>query len=180
MSVQPSARAIHERGLELAAGGLDFELTRAESAELATHLAGCPVCAPRAAGMRADALALRRPLGVRPSARVDAAIAAEIAGRRVRPGRLVLVAVAALLALALLGAAAIGSYMLRNLQDRPLTVVPPSTPVTVVSPDPSASPAVPGETWATIEFAPGSGGSHRGRHVRRRRHRRGGTGRLRA
>ena len=137
-------RHVHERGLELAASTLDFELTRAETAELETHLAGCPTCARRAAAMRADALALGRPVSFLPSARVDAAIAAEIAGRRagVRPQRLVLVAAAALLALALLGAAAIGASVLRTWQTTPVTDVPPVTdPVAIASPRADASPA---------------------------------------
>src|SRR5262245_54380360 len=53
--------AVHERGLELAAAAIDFELTRAEAAELAAHLGSCPTCGRRAGGMRTDALALSRP-----------------------------------------------------------------------------------------------------------------------
>ena len=138
---------------------VDFELTRAETAELEAHLAGCPTCARRAAAMRADALALGRPVSLLPSARVDAAIAAEIAGRRAgaRPQRLVLVAAAALLALALLGAAAIGAYLLRNATTPPITDVPPVTdPVAIVSPRPDASP-VASPTAAPSHSGPDGG-----------------------
>jgi hypothetical protein len=132
-------RQVHERGLELAAMAVDFELTRAETAELEAHLAGCPSCTRRAAALRGDAVALGRPLVLLPSARVDAAIAAEIAGRRAGPQRLVLVAAAAMLALALLGAAAVGAYLLRNVTTPPITEVTPVTPPAVASPRPDAS-----------------------------------------
>ncbi len=157
------ARPVHERSLELAAVALDFELTPAETAELETHLASCAACARQAAAIRADARDLGRPLGLLPSARVDAAIAAEIARRRSQPSRLVLVAAAALLALALLGAAAVGAYLLRTSQTAPVTVVPPTTPVAIASLHPSPSPAVPpvppGDSWQAIEFGPGPDGS---------------------
>ena len=141
----PLGRHAHERALELSAAAVDFELSPAETAELEALLAGCPSCAQRAAAMRTDALALSRPLTLEPSARVDAAIAAEIAHRTTRSGRLVLVAAAALLALALLGAAAVGAYLLRTWQTAPpITVVPsPTAPVAIASPDPSAAPRCP-------------------------------------
>ena len=131
----------HERGLELAALAVDFELSRAETTELETLLTGCPTCARRAAAMRTDALALSRPLTILPSPRVDAAVHAEIAGRRTRPQRLVLVAAAALLILALLGAAAIGAALLRNRETLPTTVIPtPTDPLALTSPRPETSP----------------------------------------
>ena len=138
---QLPGRQDHERSLELAALALDFELTRAESAELEAHLAGCPACARRAAALRGDAVALGRPLTLLPSGRVDAAIAAEIAGRRAGAGpqRLVLVAATALLALALLGAAAVGAYLLRNVTTPPITDVTLVTPPVIDSPLPDAS-----------------------------------------
>ena len=158
---QLPGRQDHERSLELAALALDFELTRAESAELEAHLAGCPACARRAAALRGDAVALGRPLTLLPSGRVDAAIAAEIAGRRAGAGpqRLVLVAATALLALALLGAAAVGAYLLRNVTTPPITDVTLVTPPVIDSPRPDASLVAIGGTWGTIDFAPGSGGS---------------------
>src|SRR6185503_19603613 len=75
----PHGRHTHERALELSATAVDFELSPAEAVELEALLAGCPKCAQRAVAMRADALALGRPLALVPSTRVDAAIAAEIA-----------------------------------------------------------------------------------------------------
>ena len=142
----------HERGLELAATALDFELSRPEAAELEIHLTGCPTCARRAAAMRTDGMALGRPMSLLPSARVDTAIHAEIAGRRSRPQRLVLVAAAALFLLALLGATAVGAYLLRSWQTLPITVAPqPTDRVAIANPRPDASPIVaPGPSAAPI------------------------------
>ena len=139
-------RQIHERSLELAALAVDFELSREETAELEDHLATCSTCARRAAALRGDAIALARPLLLQPSPRVDAAVYARIARRPAGPQRLVLVAAAALLILALLSAAAIGAYLMRTWQTQPFTVVPlPTSPVALVSPSPAApqpSPSV--------------------------------------
>ncbi len=63
----PHGRHTHERALELSATAVDFELSPAEAVELQTLLAGCPKCAQRAVAMRADALALGRPLALVPS-----------------------------------------------------------------------------------------------------------------
>jgi hypothetical protein len=132
----------HERGLRLAASAVDYELTRAESAELDALLAACPTCARRAAAIRSDALALGRPLPLLPSPRVDAAVHAEIARRSARPDRIVLVAAAALLLLTLLGVAAVGSYLAREWQTPPITVVPqPTDRVALTSPRPAPSPS---------------------------------------
>jgi hypothetical protein len=151
---QPFPHTVHGRVLELAAGAIDIELTQAESAELDAHLAACPICARRATGMRADARILAQPLSLLPSAGVDAAIAAEIAGRRSRPGRLMLVAVTALLALALLGAAAIGAYLLRIQRTPPITMVPqPTAPLVDTNPRPDTS-VVRWERWAPVTGAP--------------------------
>lgn len=165
MSHQPLRASLHERGLQLAAMAVDYELTSAETNELATHLATCPSCARRAAALRADAGALSEPLTLLPSARVDAAVYAAIARRPARPQRVwVLAAAAALLLLALLGALATGAYLLRNWQILPITVVPsPSAPVAVISPQPDAStarsaepdPSIPpviGESWQGIDL----------------------------
>lgn len=148
MNRQPADRPLHDRALEMAATAIDFELTPAEVGELEAHLAACPTCARRGAALRADASALRRPLTLLPSPRVDAAIHAAIRRRRARPQRFMLLAAAALLLLALLGAMAVGSYLLRNLQILPTTNVPtPSVPVLAVSPAPQASPVALGRTW---------------------------------
>ncbi len=150
----------HERSLELAATAVDFELTSAERGELEAHLAACPACARRTAALRADASTLGRPLTLLPSRRVDDAVYAAIARQPARPERLMLVAAAALLLVALLGAVAVGAYLLRTWQTLPTTVVPsPTAPVAVVSPGPDASPAVVGETWETLAIPASDVGS---------------------
>lgn len=160
MNVRPvEERLVHERSLELAAAAIDFELTSAEATELAAHLSGCSTCSRTAAALRADASRLSTPLGVLPSSRVDAAIHAGIA----RPGAssrgLVLVAAAALLLLALLGAMTVGAYVLRTWQTVPTVVLPPTpSPAAIVSPGPSASPPAAGEIWESIDFTEGSNG----------------------
>lgn len=137
-----SERRLHDRILELAATGLDFRLAASEVSELDAHLARCPACARTAAALRADTTALRRPAALIPSRRVDAAVAAAIAGRdpRTSPQRMfVLVAATALLLVALLGVAAAGAFILRTWL--PTVVVPlPSPPVVVVNPSPSPAP----------------------------------------
>ncbi len=155
-----SERRLHARVLALAATALDFGLAAPETAELEGHLAGCPACARAAAGLRVDAAALRRPAELVPSYRVDAAVAAAIAGhpaRRPAASRtLVLVAATALLLMALLGMAAVGAFL---LQDRLPTVVvdPSASPLPSASPAPSASP-VP--TWQIGAVAPMFEGGH--------------------
>ncbi len=144
----------HDTILALAATALDFGLSRAESAELGAHLADCPACARTAGALRADAAVLRHPAELRPGRRVDAAVAAAIAGRTTRaaPQRLlVLVAATALLLVALLGVAAAGALLQRS---RPAVVVPVPTPP-VVAPYPSGSPApTAGPTWRQGSIPP--------------------------
>ncbi len=141
-------RRLHDRILELAAVALDFRLAPAEAADLEGHLAACPTCARTAAALRADTAALRHPASLLPSRRTDDAVAAAIAGRRVRSGprALVLVAATALLLVALLGAAAVGTFL---LQTRPPIVEVPSPPVVVVNPSPSPAPV-----WQTGTLPP--------------------------
>ena len=153
-------RLLHGRALELAAAAIDFSLTAAEAGELEAHLAACPACARRAAALRADASRLGRPLTLLPSRRVDDAVYAAIVRQPARPQRLMLVAAAALLLVSLLGAVAVGAYLLRTRQTLPTTVVPsPTAPVALVSPAPSASPAVVGETWETLAIPASDVGS---------------------
>ncbi len=170
MNRRPSVEPRHMRSLELAALAIDFDLTPAESVELAAHLATCPACARRVAGLRADARSLALPLEVVPSARVDAAVSAAIARRPVRPQRAwLLAAAAALLVLALLGALAMGAYLLRPRDALPDTVVPsPTLPLALTSPAPAGSPAASpssapdrsGEAWqvGTLTGSPGMSG----------------------
>jgi hypothetical protein len=157
MSVQNlHDRERHERSLELAAVAVDFDLTSAETRELEAHLAGCSTCARRAAALRADASTLRAPLMLLPSARVDAAVHAAIVHQRARPQRLLLVAAAVLVLLALLGAAAVGAYLIRSWQILPTTVVPsPTVPAAIATPGPDATP-VAGGTWRSLGFVQGS------------------------
>jgi hypothetical protein len=153
-------RPLHGRALELAATAIDFDLTTAEAGELEAHLATCQSCARRAAALRADASMLRRPLTLLPSPRVDAAIHAAIARRRARPRRVLLLAAAALLLVALVGAVAVGAYLLRSWEILPTTVVPtPSAPVTVASPRPDASPVAVGRTWRPLAVPASAVGS---------------------
>lgn len=145
----------HDHYLELAAAGLDFALTPAESLELDGHLAGCVPCARAVAGLRADAAALRRPAEVLPSRRTDAVVALAISGRPPRtslPRALVLVAATALMLVALLGAAAVGAMLQRT---RPPQVVVPTPQVPAWVVEPSAAPTVeptapPGPAWMPV------------------------------
>lgn len=157
MNRRPIDEREHMRSLELAALAIDFELTPAESDELAAHLSTCPTCARRVDALRADARSLAVPLEVLPSPRVDSAVHDAIARRPARPQRAwLLAAAAALVVLALLGALAMGAYLLRR-DNLPDSVVPsPTAPLAVSSPGPdgsataSAAPSVPitsGERW---------------------------------
>lgn len=160
MNRRSSVEPRHLRSLELAALAIDFDLTPGESDELAAHLATCPACARRVAGLRADARSLALPLDVVPSVRVDRAVYAAIARRPVRPQRAwLLAAAAALLVLALLGALAMGAYLLRPRDTLPDTVVPsPTVPLALASPRPDGSPAASlepvlvGESWQGVDL----------------------------
>ncbi len=135
-------RGMHGRFLDLAAAAIDFELTSAEQAELEGHLATCTACDRWAGAVRADALALGRPLTVAPSRRVDDAVHAEIARPFARPTRLVLALAAALLVVAVLGALAIGAALLREPEPLLTTVlpVPTATPIATTGlPTPAAT-----------------------------------------
>ena len=172
-------RRLHERSLDLAAMAVDYELTRAEQVELEAHLATCTTCARRAAAVRADALALSRPSMLQPSRRVDDAVHAEIARPTARPTRLGLVVAAALLLAAILGALAVGAYLLREPSPLQTTVVPvptaspiatrvtsppgpTATAAATVRPDPTAfPPAFVLPTEAELVYNVGEGQAHR-------------------
>ncbi|HET9083218.1 MAG TPA: zf-HC2 domain-containing protein [Candidatus Limnocylindrales bacterium] len=150
-------RLPHDRTLELAASAIDGHLTASEAAELETHLAACAACARTAAAMRTDAFALAQPLDLLPSRRVDDAVAAAIARHTRRSQRYVLLAVAALVLLAILGAIAVGTYLRRSADDKLPTTVIPTPPVAVISPQPDASrPVTLGKTWDTVAFKDGT------------------------
>jgi hypothetical protein len=148
----------HDRSLELAALALDFGLSAAESSELEAHLAACPSCARRVTALRADARSMSRPLTLLPSARVDEAVYRAIAHRHSGLQRVWLLAAAALLLLAMLGAVAVGAYLLQRFEALPTTDITPTQPVAEASPDPDVSPAAIGEIWASIPFDDAAGG----------------------
>lgn len=150
---RPDDRQGHDRALELAATAVDFDLTSADARELEAHLATCSTCVRRVAALRADARMLSRPLTMLPSSRVDAAVHAALAPRAVRPRRVLIMAAAVLLLVALLGTLAAGASLLRDRQTLPTTVVPnPSMPVAIATPVPDATPLVVGEKWGTLDF----------------------------
>ena len=92
---------IHDDYLELAAAGLDFELSQTERELLDGHLAGCIPCRRRLAGLQAD----QRAMAQMPAFVLSPAGAARVrkgSGQVVRRGTmpvLRLVAIAAMLAL---------------------------------------------------------------------------------
>jgi hypothetical protein len=134
---------LHRRPLELAAASVDFELSPGEQAELAAHLASCSACRRRVDGIRQDAVAIAAlpPLATAPlvSARLRDATAA---GRRPSPlASLRLVAVAAILALLVLAALAVGSAVLEQ-DPVNLSVLPSASPA-IPEPSPVPSPTVP-------------------------------------
>jgi hypothetical protein len=132
-------RRLHERAMELAASAIDFALGGDDAAELQVHLAGCPACARSAAALRNDAAAIRLPAR-RPSRRADDAVYAAIAHRDARTSpRVLVLAAAALLLVALLGVAAAGAF-LRVWPTLPI-VVQPTAPAVVVVPTASPTPA---------------------------------------
>ena len=161
MNVQDiHGRELHDRIIELVATAVDFGLSSAETTELEAHLAACPTCARRATALRNDASSLRLSLTLLPSRRVDDAVHAAIVRRSAGPRRLLALAAAALLLVALLGMVTAGAYLLRNSKTLPTTVVPiPTHPVVVASPGPDASPAALGDTWESVDFPPSSDGS---------------------
>jgi hypothetical protein len=130
---------VHDEFLELAAASIDFELSEAERAALAAHLAGCIPCRRRVMGLEADQRAVAQlPSFVLAPASVD-----QVRGRIHRTGRparppLRLLAVAAMLALLAVAAFTVGAELLRRDRDRDLSVVPPTGPIE----RPSSSPGL--------------------------------------
>ena len=132
----------HDTFLELATIALDFPLASADRGRLEQHLAGCAACGRTAHELRGDALALAHlPPVILPERRGAEILAAALHPPVVRnPVRLLVVA--ALLGLLLLGSLAVGSELLRRMDDDDLGVVLP-VPSQAASPEtaPSASPA---------------------------------------
>ena len=130
----------HDSYLELAAAGIDFELTQAEREALAQHLDGCDACRRRVAGLHDDQRALAQlPRYVRPAAGAGL----DRPRARAQMPALRLVAIAAMLALLALGALTVGASLLHNDRTN-LTFIPPTVtdPVATprASPGPSATP----------------------------------------
>ncbi|MFL5643661.1 MAG: hypothetical protein ACJ77V_05405 [Chloroflexota bacterium] len=130
---------VHDPFLELAAASIDFELSAAERAALAAHLAECIPCRREVMGFEAD----QRAMSQLPSFTLTPAAVDHIRGRVHRsdnPSRPLfrLLAVAAILALLVVSAFTVGSALLRRDRDRDLSVVPIQSPS---SPAPNASPA---------------------------------------
>ncbi len=136
----------HDTFLELAAIAMDFPLTSADRGRLEQHLAGCAACGRMAHELRGDALALSHLPPVTLPERRGAEILATALHPPVVRNPVRLVVVAALLGLLLLGSLAVGSELLRRMDDDDLGVVLP-VPTQAASPDASpalATPSAPG------------------------------------
>jgi len=127
---------IHDEYLDLAAAGLDFELSRTERESLDGHLAGCIPCRRHLAGLQAD----QRAIAQMPAFVLSPAGAARVrkgSGQVVRRGTmpvLRLVAIAAMLALLAGAAIAVGAEVMRRERDLNLAVVLPSPSDPVATP----------------------------------------------
>ena len=127
---------IHDEYLDLAAAGLDFELSRTERESLDGHLAGCIPCRRHLAGLQAD----QRAIAQMPAFVLSPAGAARVrkgSGQVVRRGTmpvLRLVAIAAMLALLAGAAIAVGAEVIRRERDLNLAVVLPSPSDPVATP----------------------------------------------
>jgi TolB protein len=126
----------HSETLVLAAAAIDFELDRAERAQLDAALATCPLCRRQAAGLRATATILRRPSDIGTPARVrDVVLGAALRGGRRTPAMRSLLA-ASLTLLVLLGGTAV------LIGNRGLNIPPPSNSASAPSPTASSSAAL--------------------------------------
>ncbi|MFL5675555.1 MAG: hypothetical protein ACJ779_11145 [Chloroflexota bacterium] len=137
---------VHDEFLGLAAASIDFDLTPAEGAALATHLADCVPCRRQVKALEAD----QRAMAQLPTFALAPGSVDRMRGRIHRsdsPARpmLRLLAVAAILALLAMTAFTVGAELLRRERDRNLTDVPPTAPIesALASPGPDAS-HVPG------------------------------------
>ena len=121
---------IHDQYLELAAAAIDFELSPAERADLAAHLAECTACRRRIAALEADQREIRRlPAFVLEPATAET-IRDRALGRRPRPAAssLRMLAIAAVLAVLTIATLAVGAELLRRQRDNDLTQVPSPLP----------------------------------------------------
>jgi hypothetical protein len=154
----------HERILLLAAAAIDFPLSTVDADELEAHLRSCDGCRTGAEQLRGDAALIAALPSRQPADEVGRRILEAAMGRQragLRP--IMLVAAAALLAAALLGAAIVGALLTRA-PELPISIVPPSIPVTVPTASPSTpapTPTIaPGETWQVVSLSgsPGMSG----------------------
>jgi hypothetical protein len=122
----------HEAYLLLAAKQISEPLSAAEEAELSGHLATCPACRSIATGMRRDDIRLRAELGVaKVSPRVRRRVLDEAAGRRHLDRRLILALAATLLV------AGVGAPLLAGgVRPAPSS---PTTTLDSIGPSPSPS-----------------------------------------
>ena len=126
----------HETYLLLAAKQISEPLTAEEEADLATHLAACPACRSKAAGMRRDELAMHAQLvqaTVAPSVRQR--VLAEAHGRRGIDPRLILGLAAVLLIGAIAGPLLIGARV--ESEPLPSATLPSLALAPTHTPDPS-------------------------------------------
>ena len=133
---------VHDEYLELAAAGIDFELSQAERDALAAHLATCVSCRRRVVGLHAD----QREIAQLPRLILAPAAVSHVRSRVRRSGRstrppLRLLAVAAVLGLLALTAMTVGAELSRREREKDLTVVPPSVSEPADTPSPSLGPA---------------------------------------
>lgn len=137
--------ATHDTYLELAAAALDFELSPRERWALEEHLGSCPDCRHRAGLLRADAQAIATlPAFVLPASTFDRLDARLRSPGHSPIGTLRLVVVAAILAIAAMGAVQVGAELIRRMeQQRDLSLVNPDVPRP--SSSPSAVSPPPGE-----------------------------------
>ena len=137
---------MHDTYLELAAAALDFELSPRDRWALDAHLASCPDCRRHAGLLRADA----RAMSTLPALALPAP-AFDRMEKRLRTsggspaGTLRLVVLAAVLAVAALGAVQVGAELVRRLeQQRDLSLITPDIPGPSASPAVGPSPGLPG------------------------------------
>src|SRR5215213_8456118 len=112
----------HERFLELAAAGIDFELSPLETRELSSHLAGCTSCRRTTNALHADAQTIERLRSVHVHVPASAGRLRPSSAARPAVAMLRVFAVAAALGLLAVSAAVVGSELLQ--QDAPSTSSP--------------------------------------------------------
>jgi hypothetical protein len=130
----------HDEYLELAAAGLDFELSEEERARLDLHLRGCTSCRQRTTLLAADARAIGGAVPFQLSASSYERIATRLrSSDRPSIGTLRLVLLATLLAIAAVGAAQVGARLVADLSrdDKSLSIERPLASTSPFVSDPS-------------------------------------------